>query len=148
MEIRKVDEKIVKNFAKKEWLKFDIDIYGKRRGKKFAEEFYHRNYTVAAFDDKKRVLGYAKFKIDGGVGNLDELLVRKGMRGRGVGDALIKIFEKECKKKGCHKLALKSRMKQESFRFYRNRGYEVEAKLSDDKMHEDWAWMFKRPRGK
>jgi len=63
----------------------------------------------------------------GGVGSLDEFVVGKGHRGRGLGSALLRRFETEALHHGCDRVVLRAVKDAESERFYRDRGYSRES---------------------
>ncbi len=133
---RFVDEKLIKEFSKNEWTEFT-----KENGYIWDEKVYY----LAAFSGKE-VMGYAKFLMNGGVGELTELIVKKDMRGKKIGSELIDMYEQYCCEKGCHMLSLKTvpKVMDKGFQLYKKKGFEIEAELKNEKFNFDWVVMVKR----
>ena len=133
---RFVEKEQVKDFSIKEWTKFT-----KERDYKWDEKIHY----LAAFSGKD-ILGYAKFIINGGMGELKEIIVRKDLRGERIGSKLMDMYEEFCSEKGCHLLVIRTAPKimGEGFDLYKKRGYKIEAELKNEKFNFDWVVMFKR----
>jgi N-acetylglutamate synthase-like GNAT family acetyltransferase len=87
-------------------------------------------------EDKGIALGFISLSIrldiqnNGKIGQIDELVVNKIYRDKGVGRKLISRVSKEAKKKGCIELHLYSNKKRKkSHRFYRDLGFKNTAHL-------------------
>jgi ribosomal protein S18 acetylase RimI-like enzyme len=139
--VKKMKEESVNKFSKEEWRKHNVERYG-RKGWKIDDQF-KKNYTIAAFNSKQTV-GVAKFRVVGGVGVLETIIVKNSLRNIGIGQELLMEFENICKKMKCHKLRLSTEVKSHAFLFYRKNGYKVEAKLKNDYMNRDRVYMSKR----
>jgi GNAT superfamily N-acetyltransferase len=77
---------------------------------------------------KKKAIGYASINfnisIRGGVrGYINDVVVEKEYRKKGIGKSLINILLKYAKKKKCFKIILESKKK--NFNFYRSCGYKL-----------------------
>ena len=95
-------------------------------------------YTFGLFEGKL-LLGYANFEINGGVGELKEILVAERARNKKYGKALVGYFRHFCQKGGCHKLVLRtSEEHTEAMKFYENCGFRREAVHKRDKNNLTW----------
>lgn len=131
----KKDEKIVERFRSREWYKFN-----KEQGYSWDQ----KKYSLIALENKK-LIGFAKFKITGGASYLNELIVSKEFRGKGIGNLLIKRFEEFSKNKGCHVVYLETSNKHKTaLKFYKKQGYKKVATLKDNKFHFTWYFFEKR----
>lgn len=85
------------------------------------------------------LVGYTLFRINGGVGHLKEIIVRRKLRKKGVGRLLASHFIGFCRKKGCHKLTLRtSEAHKEALPFYRKLGFRREAVHKRDVCGLEW----------
>jgi GNAT superfamily N-acetyltransferase len=73
------------------------------------------------------VLAVLRGHFVGGLGSVDEFVVGKGDRGRGLGSDMLNRFEKEALRRGCDRVVLRAVKDAESERFYRDRGYSRES---------------------
>lgn len=90
------------------------------------------------------IIGYSFFTINGGVGHLNELLVKERFRKRGFGKELLSHFEEFCKRKKCHKLTLTTSQDHVMARaFYRKNGYKIESRHPKDRNNLMWYILFK-----
>ncbi|HET7559973.1 MAG TPA: GNAT family N-acetyltransferase [Limnochordia bacterium] len=87
------------------------------------------------------LVGAAVAKIDGGVAELEELIVAPDWRGRGVGRELLQRFEARSRELGCHKARVRTLSMGPQERFYLKAGYHVEARFPNDFMGLDWVWL-------
>lgn len=128
------DKKIADNFAHNEWKRFN---------KKLAYGWNTKKYTFVILEDK-RIVGYSNIKINGGAAYLSQIIVSKEMRGKGMGDLLLKKFEAIAKNKKCHIAYLETSEKhKEALKFYKNHGYKTIAKLKNNKFHLTWYFLGK-----
>ncbi len=128
------DKKIADNFAHNEWKLFN---------KKLAYGWNTKKYTFVILEDK-RIVGYSNIKINGGAAYLSQIIVSKEMRGKGMGDLLLKKFEAIAKNKKCHIAYLETSEKhKEALKFYKNHGYKTIAKLKNNKFHLTWYFLGK-----
>ncbi len=126
---------VISKFVNKEWNKFN-----KERDYKYNE----KKFELVALN-KGVILGYASFKINGGVSYLSQLIVSKDMRSKGIGEKLINKFENISKKHKCHLIYLEtSERHKEAIKFYKKHGYKIIARFPDNKFHFTWFFFSKR----
>ena len=102
-----------------------------------------REFLFGAFSGKD-VVGYSFFTVNGGVGHLNELLVKEKFRKHGYGKELLSHFEEFCKRKKCHKLTIMtSQDHRNALSFYRKRGYKIESRHPKDRNRLMWYILFK-----
>lgn len=102
-----------------------------------------REFLFGAFSGDT-IIGYSFFTINGGVGHLNELLVKERFRKHGYGKELLSHFERFCRKKKCHKLTIMtSQDHRNAMRFYRENGYKIESCHSKDRNRLMWYTFFK-----
>lgn len=119
----------------KEWIRY---------GKDAEYSWKEKTYFLAAYD-KNKIVGFAKFKIVGGVGYLSELIASKLYRRKNVGLLLLKKFEKMAKNKRCHMVYLStSERYKTAVPFYKKNNYKIVTTLKDNKFHDDWYFFQKR----
>lgn len=134
-EIRNKGKNRLLKWKFKEWTK-----YGKEAGYSWKD----KDYFLAAYDNNK-IIGFAQFKIVGGVGYLDELIITRGYRRKGIGLMLLKKFEGIAKNKKCHMVYLATSDKHKTaIPFYKKNGYKKVATLKNNKFHVDWYFFEKR----
>lgn len=131
---KRAEKKTAETFAHNEWKRFNGELaYG----------WNTRKYVFAVYQDKK-VVGFASLKINGGAAYLSQLIVSKKMRNKGIGDMLLKKFETLAKSKKCHIAYLETSEKhKEALSFYKKRGYDVIAKMNNNKFHLTWYFLGK-----
>lgn len=130
--IRPAGREEVEEFAAREWACYNAEV---------GVTWDSRRYYLLA-DIGGQVVGLAAFHIVGGVGHLDQLLVAKGFRRRGLGSRLLREFERLCRAEGCHKLTLET-AEYQAREFYERHGFAVVCTLRDNKFHYDWHLMEK-----
>ncbi len=135
IKVNNKNKKIADKFKKNEWKKFNKE-------KNYSWD--HKEYSLIAIDNKK-VVGFIKFNITGGVAYLEQLIVAKSDRQKGVGQKLLKKFEEIAKNKGCHAAYLDTSEKHnEALNFYMKNNYKISSKLKNYKFHFDWYLLSKR----
>ena len=133
--INKKIEEDAERFQKEEWKKFNKERNYKWKPKRFR--------LVALKEDK--LVGYAKFKINGGASYLSEIIISKKARKSGIGKLLLNKFEEISKKQKCHIIYLKTSEKhKEAVNFYKRNNYKIVAKLKDNEFHFTWYFFEKR----
>jgi ribosomal protein S18 acetylase RimI-like enzyme len=60
------------------------------------------DFEVFLAEDEGRLVGYMMFKVEGGSGYIDDIVVAKEEQRRGIGKALVAYAEGVAKSKGCH----------------------------------------------
>jgi ribosomal protein S18 acetylase RimI-like enzyme len=106
---------------------------------KLHREFFGKEYEKFSWPDEElfieardgsELVGFVWTWIDGGVCVIDELLVKEGRRGSGIGQKLLAKLETELKKRGVHKISLETYPGLEpANRFYDAAGFTLEATL-------------------
>lgn len=134
--IRDCDKKEIKEFRTAAWKRFNDE---KGYSIKETEHF------LSAEKDEI-IVGFSQYYLNGGVGYLDQLIVAREERGKGIGKSLLSRFEEICKKKGCHKLKLETcpAFHPNAYNMYKKRGYKIEAKLKNDRLKKEWVIMAKK----
>jgi len=133
-QIKKGDKK-AELFRRKEWEKFN------KENKYIWRE---KTYIFIAIDGK-RIIGYIRFIINGSASYLDQLIVKKEDRGKGIGDKLINKFENISKKYKCHVMYIKtSNIHKEAIELYKKNNYKISARLNNFEYHFNWYIMEKR----
>ena len=101
------------------------------------------SFAIVLVARRDVAIGTAVGVAVGGVGELKQLLVRRGDdRGGGVGSALLREFERRCRDRGCHKLRLETADYQ-ARPFYERHGFTLAATLSNDRFGRTWYVMEK-----
>ncbi len=111
----------VAEFADRVWAE-----YHQEQGHLSADYQTHKLVFVAR-DSEDMVIGMATGSIMAGVGHLSELLVDATYRGKGLGSALLEVFENRCIEDNCHKLTVHTERNGPARSFYEHRGWELEA---------------------
>ncbi|HEX3594915.1 MAG TPA: GNAT family N-acetyltransferase [Polyangiaceae bacterium] len=91
----------------------------------------------------EEALGAARGWVAGGVGELKQLLVKKGQDRAGVGSLLMKEFESRCRAMGSHKLRLDT-AEYQARPFYERHGFACVATLENDRFGKALFIMEKR----
>ena len=134
MEIRQVKYKEIGDFWKQEWKLFDREL---------GFDWKYSTIMLAAYEGSD-IIGAALIKLLGGVAYLEQLIVANNYRRKGIGSELMNKFEEISRKKGCHKLTLKTTDKiPGTVDFYRKHGFEVEATMKKYYFKLDWVIMSK-----
>lgn len=131
-----VSQALVEPFLKQEWATVDVD----RAAATALRAWRRQEYCLAAYDGDE-IVGAAVYRILGGVAHLENLIVTRGRRRRGLGGCLLEEFIRRAEALGCHKLTLRAAETDELVRFYRRHGFEVEARFADDVFRADRGQM-------
>ena len=110
------DEKEVLRFLREEWPAADEETFG-RPVEWIAEPM------ALVLRRHRHIVAVLKGHFVGGVGSVDELIVRRGQRGLGVGSLLLERFEEEANKRDCSRVVLRAVKGSKAEEFYRSRGY-------------------------
>lgn len=112
----RADDKEVSRFLREEWPWADEETFG-RPVEWIAEPL------VFVLRRKRKILAVLKGHFVGGVGSVDELIVRRGERGLGAGSLMLRQFEKEARRRDCTRVVLRAVKNSSAEDFYRSRGY-------------------------
>ncbi len=91
-----------------------------------------------------KMIGYLYFKVWGGRCYIDHFFIKEDFRRKGIGTKTFEWLEDFAKKKGCHKMLLKTTEKHLILDLAKRLGYKEEAVLRDDAFHLDWIYLSKR----
>ncbi len=116
---------------------------GRRFGSKIMPPDWEWEECCLAAYEGAEIVGAALYRLRGGVAHLQNVISCSTRRSRGIGGALVDEFERRARAAGCHKLTLVTYHEENSLRFYRRHGFEVEAILYDDAFHVDRCQMCK-----
>ncbi|MFQ6090924.1 MAG: GNAT family N-acetyltransferase [Candidatus Bipolaricaulia bacterium] len=130
--VRDVEREETEEFRSREWRRYDEEV---------GVTWDSRHHYLAA-ELEGLVVGIAHFHIVGGVGHLDQLLVSKDYRSRGIGAQLLNEFERRCRAAGCHKLTLET-AEYQAPEFYKKHGFKIACTMRDNKFHHIWYLMEK-----
>ncbi|MEI6462243.1 MAG: GNAT family N-acetyltransferase [bacterium] len=106
--------------------KFDLDVV-KERFKRDLDT-RRKDYYLAILNEK--VIGvcamtYREDIWDGNIASIEELVVDKDFRGKGLGKKLLEYITQIAKEKNCYSIELHSNMKRlDAHRFYENNGFD------------------------
>ena len=127
--ITKKDISLFKN----EWKKLDEQI-----GINFKDDRYKFGIFLG-----RKIVGYVYFRIMGGRFYIDEFIIKEEFRRKGIGSKTFEWMEDFAKKRGCHKMLLKTTEKHLILNLAKRLGYKEEAILRDDAFHLDWVYLSK-----
>ena len=133
--------------------KVDIGRGDRKDASAFLEKMWPEHNARAGIDwvvedvyftahDGERMVGVAHYRIIGGVGSLDELVVAPDRINEGIGSRLLEEFETRCRAAGCHLLNLDTADYQ-ARPFYEKQGWRVYATLSNHRFGHEWYLMEK-----
>ncbi len=98
-----------------------------------------QSYVCAIIEDN--VVGFASLTIknslwqEGYMGHIDELIVDREYRGKGIGSKLVEHIVKTAKHKGCRRVELDSAFdRDEAHKFYEQNGFDNRASLFSKKI--------------
>ena len=131
MKITPIEESLIGEF-KNEWLETSDS----------AVRWNPKIYFFGLFEGHE-LLGYIKFTINGGVGHLHDIIVKKEFRGRKNGRVLMEFFIRFCRENGCHKATLTtSEAHKGAIKFHEHMGFKKESEMKDDKFHHNWCTYY------
>jgi|GEM_PF-144900 len=120
VDVGRGNERDVTRFFREEWPLADEETFGRRLDWS-AEPF------ALIVRRRKYVLGVLKGHFIGGVASIDEFVVGRRHRGRGLGSALLDRFEREALRRNCNRIVLRAVKDARAERFYGDRGYSRES---------------------
>ena len=130
--VRVSNKEELAEFAAQEWARYNAEA---------GVNWDLRRYWLAA-EVGGRLVGFAAFHIVGGVGHLDQLLVAKEYRRRGIGSRLLKECEARCRAEGCHKMTVET-AEYQAWGFYEKHGFKLACTLWNNKFHCSWYLLEK-----
>ncbi len=130
-------DRAVVRFLREEWPLADREILGRT--------YDWRAETVdLVAREGRQVVGILRGHFTGGVATINELLVRKDRRGRGIGTVLVRMLEGDAAFRRCHKVALRTPAGSNAEGFYRGLGYSREYSLPGHHFGHTYVGMWKR----
>lgn len=112
----KQKSKLFKEFEESEWRAADLEHFGHEI------DFNYEKYYLKA-SDNNRITGILVFSIKCGVCTIKDLLIDHGLKGLGIGTALLKEAERKATEKGAHKITLITGKGWKAEGFYQKFGY-------------------------
>jgi L-asparaginase II/GNAT superfamily N-acetyltransferase len=131
------DDREVLRFLREEWPWADEETFG-RPVEWIAEPL------VLALRRQRQILGVLKGHFVGGVGSVDELIVRRTQRGLGVGSMMLRRFEEEADRRECRRVVLRAVKGSPAEDFYRRRGYHRESVQCSYEFGYDYVRLTRR----
>ncbi len=119
------------------WPAADTEHYGDNLPKFFRQEF-----TLIA-KEKEEVIGYITVIIDSGVAQIEPLMVKVELKGKGIGTRLLVTAEEKAKALGVHKMWLETGADWKAKEFYEKNGYTVRTTLPNHTDGRDFVLMDK-----
>jgi ribosomal protein S18 acetylase RimI-like enzyme len=125
--ISKSTSEEIKEFNQTEWIEADVKYYGKQN------VWVEKDFVFKA-EEGGKIVGSISGKFAAGVLYIDDLIVAKNQRGKGIGKMLMKKAEDFGREMNAHKayLITKKDGNLAVRKFYENLGY---AKIGDFKNH-------------
>lgn len=122
-----------KDFVKSEWPDVDEELYGIR-------DWVEKDFLFKA-DENGVVVGSIMGKYAAGVLYIDDLIVAKTQRGKGIGKMLMVKAEEWGKTMGAHKsyLITKKEGNKSARKFYDNLGYSATGEFKNHYYHFDFV---------
>jgi len=113
------DERDVYRFLREQWPAVDREYFGR------SVDWTAEPYCLVNRRDGE-VTAVLRGHFIGGVASVDELMVREGSRGCGVGSLLLGQFEEEAHRRHCARIVVRAVKDTPAEDFYRKRGYHRE----------------------
>jgi GNAT superfamily N-acetyltransferase len=131
VKISKSSSREVKEFAKREWAKANIEHYGKQ------VDYNQKDFVFKATEDGN-IVGSVKGRHEAGVVYIDYLIVAADKKGRGIGRQLMEKTESWGKNLGAGKVHLITGKSWSAVKFYEALGYKQIAVLPKHHFKEDF----------
>jgi ribosomal protein S18 acetylase RimI-like enzyme len=132
--IKKVKEKEIASFAKREW----GTVY-----KRFGFVPAPRDFFFGIFEDKK-LRGYGKMYLMGKVAEVTHLMIQDKFTGKGFGGRLMVYMEEWAKKRKCTRLVLETpAIFKDTVNFYKKYGFKIISVLPKYFYGRSWYYMGK-----
>jgi ribosomal protein S18 acetylase RimI-like enzyme len=108
-----------------EWERADRALYGPR----YDDYTWDDDALYLTAHVEGGLAGYASLLFEGGVAELEELLVFEAFRRAGLGTELLRLALEAAAERGCHKGVLETHPSLPAVALYERRGFAVEATL-------------------
>lgn len=124
-------EEHTQSFEEKEWTDVDLEHWGREI------EWDLFDYRFSAISNEE-IVGIIFGKYEAGTTYVDNLLIGKNYRGKGIGTKLMNFIEEWTKQKGGHKVWLLTHKKWKANKLYQKLGYEQTCTLKKHFLEEDF----------
>ncbi len=136
-EINQEQESELKAFKGFVWPAADKEHYGDNQ-----PNFYREEFTLIA-KDGDQIVGYISVIVDTGVAQVEPLMVKTDLKGKGIGTKLLQSAEKKAKDLGVHKIWLETGSDWQAKGFYEKHGYQVRTILPNHTGGREFVLMDK-----
>jgi ribosomal protein S18 acetylase RimI-like enzyme len=130
--IAELDAGVRAAFSEREWKIADEQQWGASKPK-FETHSIERALTIDGV-----LIGYIKGSTELGVAHIDSLIVGSEFQGRGHAKKLVRDFEAEALRLGCHKVLLETGATWPARHVYERLGYTLVATLKNHFNHQDF----------
>jgi ribosomal protein S18 acetylase RimI-like enzyme len=137
IKVYKTKRKNVTDFKNSEWHRADKELYGENI------DWFDEKRQIAAFDDEGNVIGELGISLTSHVAHIKTLIVKKELRNKGIGEALIKKAEELAKEFDCHKIFLETGSTWKARSFYEKLGYKKTGELKKHFFKKDF-WIYSK----
>lgn len=137
IEIKSSDIQELELFKSQVWPLADKEHYGENQ-----PNFYRNTFTLVAKENHD-IIGYISVIIDTGIAQIEPLMVKTELKGKGVGTKLLKSAEEKSKEIGVHKIWLETGSDWLAKIFYEKHGYSVRVILPNHTGGRDFLLMDK-----
>ena len=131
------DEKDLARFLREEWPLSDEETFGRET------QWIADSYALI-LKRRRKVLAVLKGHFLGGLASVDEFIVGREYRSRGIGAYLLARFEDEARRRGCARVVLRTVKGGRAESFYHRLGYERECVQLDYEFGEDFVRLTHR----
>jgi ribosomal protein S18 acetylase RimI-like enzyme len=119
------------------WPSADKEHYGENQ-----PHFSNDTFTLVA-QDNDELVGYVTVIVDSGVAQIEPLMVKVELKGKGIGTELLRTAEEKAKSLGTHKVWLETGSDWKSKAFYEKHGYIVRTTLPNHTGGREFVLMDK-----
>jgi ribosomal protein S18 acetylase RimI-like enzyme len=137
VELNQLQKQELEVFKSQVWPDADREHYGEDH-----PSFSKKVITYIA-QENHEIIGYVSLMIDTGVAQIEPLMVKKELRGRGIGTKLLGRVEEEARNCGVHKLWLETGNHWQAKSFYEKHGYYTRALLPNHIHGQEFVLMDK-----
>lgn len=119
------------------WPEADKEHYGDTQ-----PNFSRDEFTLIAKENSE-IVGYISLVIDTGVAQIEPLMVKTDLKGKGIGTKLLQDAEEKAKELGVHKVWLETGSDWQAKGFYEKHGYQVRTVLPNHSGGREFVLMDK-----
>jgi ribosomal protein S18 acetylase RimI-like enzyme len=127
----------LESFKSLVWPLADKEHYGENQPK-----FYKKEFTLVAKQDNE-IVGYVSVVADTGVAQIEPLMVKIELKGKGIGTKLLETAERKAKSLGVHKVWIETGSDWLAKGFYEKHGYQVRTTLPNHTGGHEFVLMDK-----